>query len=39
MTVKPLFVGVPGLEPGASNSRSWRATGLRYTPNIKQPQR
>ena len=27
-----LGVGVPGFEPGASTSRTWRATKLRYTP-------
>jgi len=27
------FVGVRGLEPPASTSRTWRASQLRYTPN------
>ncbi len=27
------MVGVRGLEPPASTSRTWRATKLRYTPN------
>ena len=28
------FVGVSGLEPPASTSRTWRASQLRYTPNL-----
>ena len=27
-------VGVPGLEPGTSRTRTVRATGLRYTPKL-----
>ena len=32
------MVGVPGLEPGTSTSRTWRATKLRYTPMRKTTQ-
>jgi hypothetical protein len=29
-------VGMPGFEPGASTSRTWRAAKLRYIPCVRQ---
>lgn len=33
----PPVVGVPGFEPGASSSRTMRATKLRHTPVLNRP--